>query len=69
MPTALSDVYGTNQDDLFFRDPSTTGTGTGMTTTAADPPIWLLTGKSMGLLIIIIIIIIRINSQITVQYC
>jgi hypothetical protein len=40
LPTALSDVYGPNQDDLCFRDPST----------AADPPIRLLTGKSMGLL-------------------
>ena len=39
LPTALRDVYGPNQDDLFFRDPST-----------ANPPIWLFTGKSLGLL-------------------
>ena len=36
LPTALGDVYGPDQDDLFFRDPSSR--------TTADPPIWLLTG-------------------------
>jgi hypothetical protein len=41
LPTALRDVNGTDQDDLFFCDPS-----------IANPPIWFLTGKSMGLLYI-----------------
>ena len=39
LPAALRNVYGPNQDDLFFRDPST-----------ADSPIWILTGKPMGFL-------------------
>ena len=41
LPAALRDVHGPNQEDLFFRDPSRT---------TADPPIWLLTVKLMGLL-------------------
>jgi hypothetical protein len=33
-------VYGPNQDELFFGDPSS----------SADLPVWLLTGPSLGLL-------------------
>jgi hypothetical protein len=41
LPAALRDVHGPNQDDLVFRDPSRA---------TADPPTWLLTVKSLGLL-------------------
>ena len=50
LPTALSDVHGPDQDDLLFRDPSTGMATVTAGTGAADPPIWLFTGKSLGVL-------------------